>query len=112
VRPITGDATARFSCFVSWTGPVAASLGYGTDTSEYAVEVVDDEIVSAVLIDLGEYTATTWRPYLDWMQENHDSEVAALYTPKWHAGLIDESIELWTLRTAEFVAEQTARPPP
>lgn len=99
-----GDAKARFSCFVSWTGAVAASLGHGTDSFEYSVEVADNKIVSAVLVDLGEYSATTWRPFLTWMQENHDSEIAAMYTPEWHAVLTDESIELWTLRTAEFVA--------
>lgn len=98
------DGTAEFSCFVSWTGAVANSLGHGTDTFEYSIKVVNDKISSAVLVDLGEYSTTTWRPFRDWMGQNHDSEIAVIYTPEWHAVLTDESIELWTLRTAQFAA--------
>ena len=102
------EGAAAFSCFVSWTGAVANSLGYGADTFEYSIKVADGKISSAVLLDLGEYSMTTWRPFRDWIQQNHDSEIAVMYTPEWHAALTDQSIELWKLRTAEFVAEQDA----
>lgn len=104
---ITDGDAASSSCFVTWTGAVATSLGHGEDTFEYAIDVADDRVVSVALVDLGDYQETTWRPFLDWMSERHSDEVATIYTPDGHAVLTDESIELWRLRTAEFVAEQT-----
>jgi len=103
----TDGSDASFSCFVTWTGSVATSLGYGADTFEYAIDVFDDRIVSAALVDLGGYQETTWRPFLDWLSLEHSDDIPTMYTPDGHALLTDESIDLWRLRTIEFVEEQT-----
>jgi hypothetical protein len=103
----TDGRNASSSCFVTWTGSVATSLGYGADTFEYAIDVFDDRIVSAALVDLGGYQETTWRPFRDWMLQQHPGDMATMYAPDGHAVLTDESIDLWRLRTTEFVEEQT-----
>jgi hypothetical protein len=83
---------------------------FGPDADE--LTIVDGKVISIVdRTDEGsnQFSSQIWKPFADWIEENHPEDRAVMYDPfpnGWR--ITEESIPVWEQRLREYVAEVRA----
>jgi hypothetical protein len=101
-------AEGTASCYVAYTSAVATAGGHDPDVFEYRLVISDGLIVSATLVDIGDYSASAWSPFETWIRFNHSDDYDTMYM-YWEdtSQVTPEAAELWRVHTAAYVAEKS-----